>query len=1367
MNTSDKIQPLNLLQPSPELQQDLLNNLSSSKNALQQFNFPKDTITSLSKNCIRQMVQDQKACKGQSFIVQVLQPKDIQLERMKEKSTESNMDQSSNHNQDQEAKNQEEILILTKPPKIIYKNMKTKIGIPKDYELNLAEMFHNENLKIDIDIPRSIINQNLANRDEDELIKESMEHLDVNSTAHPTEEDRTMSQSTLNVQSNSNSPQKNDAKNQSQQRSNQYTSNNNQNRNIQQDSNKCPEYTQEPNQAMKNQSSNQAGDDLVFTPIKALSTFHYDWRIKARIIKKYEKKTWKNQRNEGSLMNIDLMDSFGTQIQATFFRDALIKFGDMIKEGHIYLFSNGQVKLANQKFTSIKNDFCLVFDKQADIKEVPDDTSINQNGYNFVTVKDILTMEKSKVVDIIAVIINPGNLIELQTKAGQNKVKRLITIADDSYMSVNVCFWTESASKFDLLEGNHVVALRGVRVVDFQGKQLNFGDDAQMIKDFDHPRTYQLKKWFENLNSNDIIRSINKSDKESPKKASNKDSTQLVAELLEQLNLNEPEQNSYAKSNKFFTINCNIAYIRNDDKVLYLACPEETCNRKVIEEQPNVYKCEFCNRTYDRCVPTYMLMVKLQDQSDSIYVNFYRELGSQIMAASANEIKRLKDENQHTQISDQFFDSQFKNYQILIKAKQSAVPNQNGSNVSDDNNRTSFYASKILNHSFPSENRELLKRLQLYRSIRDNLNDKVQKLENDLDMQKRLNDTLINRIQLLEEKVIDSRTQSRGNSVVRSNFLNQTAKNKFELNNADFSKQNSVDFRAYQKQSRHQRNMSDIVSQMKKYNQNKLLNMTQYNTNTFNPVVELNSDTFDSNLDEFNCIVKSIETDEEVSDIILNSSEQITLGQNYMGIKGQISHKPKVKGQGIKVPQLNTSGMQINFSRQLNQNLNQSQVANLTEFGQDYFKKKTLYKQVISQNKNNSNSIGGKNQDTRNQKQEYKSLHQANLQKNVQSSNDLKRGILKNKQAANRKSIDAKYQKSPDQNYQRNFEQQTFTEKLIQTLNQKLATFNSQKDQSPTPQQYQSSIVYSSSLQSPLLQSTQNHTAVKQSPETIRQNYLMKRIFSVNEDDTEKQCQEQTFGGQSSLDSQNQSLESSPLTTIGKGSVIHEQKQFNISIDLRNEESKESDQSLYISQEQQTVMHSQVDNLVNAQHSLQGKKVLTSKFPLKSHFDAIRDLKFCFNSNFLVSVSEDCMMKLWDVNKFQSLRPIDDQQIEPVHTFRGHTGPLFSVTSNHSQKPDDNLIYSAGSEGVIRVWRIPDINNYEDKYDKLPKTNGKNYCLGVFSSHKDVVWQLVYHPIDDQLLSVSADGDTYQCKLGSQQSKYASNIIQKPFAWAI
>jgi hypothetical protein len=73
--------------------------------------------------------------------------------------------------------------------------------------------------------------------------------------------------------------------------------------------------------------------------------------------------------------------------------------------------------------------------------------------------------------------------------------------------------------------------------------------------------------------------------------------------------------------------------------------------------------------------------------------------------------------------------------------------------------------------------------------------------------------------------------------------------------------------------------------------------------------------------------------------------------------------------------------------------------------------------------------------------------------------------------------------------------------------------------------------------------------------------------------------------------------------------------------------------------------------------------------------------------------------------------------LEPSYTYRGHTGPLFSLTANNGKIVEDTLIYSAGSEGVIRIWKVPPL--FKDKYGK---SDGKNYCVGVFSSHKDVVW---------------------------------------------
>ena len=44
------------------------------------------------------------------------------------------------------------------------------------------------------------------------------------------------------------------------------------------------------------------------TPIKVLTNNVLDWVIKARITKKYERKTWSNHRGQGYLLNIDLID---------------------------------------------------------------------------------------------------------------------------------------------------------------------------------------------------------------------------------------------------------------------------------------------------------------------------------------------------------------------------------------------------------------------------------------------------------------------------------------------------------------------------------------------------------------------------------------------------------------------------------------------------------------------------------------------------------------------------------------------------------------------------------------------------------------------------------------------------------------------------------------------------------------------------------------------------------------------------------------------------------------------------------------------------------------------------------------------------
>ena len=60
-------------------------------------------------------------------------------------------------------------------------------------------------------------------------------------------------------------------------------------------------------------------------------------------------------------MNVDFKDPQGSEIQATFFKEAADFFEPLIIEDHVYLVSNGLVKKSNKKF--IDNPYTLSFDR--------------------------------------------------------------------------------------------------------------------------------------------------------------------------------------------------------------------------------------------------------------------------------------------------------------------------------------------------------------------------------------------------------------------------------------------------------------------------------------------------------------------------------------------------------------------------------------------------------------------------------------------------------------------------------------------------------------------------------------------------------------------------------------------------------------------------------------------------------------------------------------------------------------------------------------------------------------------------------------------------------------------------------------------
>lgn len=175
-------------------------------------------------------------------------------------------------------------------------------------------------------------------------------------------------------------------------------------------------------------------------PIKALNQFTTDWRFKARILRKPPIREYKNDKGPGKIMKLELVDREGTMIEATMFNEVVDKWMNRTEENKVYIFANGQVKMANKKYTSIKNDFCLTFGNETEIQECNEDNNIQTQGFSFTKIEQIKDLPTLSTIDVIEVIFELSTIVQIRTKTGERD-KLTIVIADDSKFSVPVTLW--------------------------------------------------------------------------------------------------------------------------------------------------------------------------------------------------------------------------------------------------------------------------------------------------------------------------------------------------------------------------------------------------------------------------------------------------------------------------------------------------------------------------------------------------------------------------------------------------------------------------------------------------------------------------------------------------------------------------------------------------------------------------------------------------------------------------------------------------------------------------------------------------------------------------------------------------------------
>ncbi|XP_071946276.1 replication protein A 70 kDa DNA-binding subunit-like [Antedon mediterranea] len=405
-----------------------------------------------------------------------------------------------------------------------------------------------------------------------------------------------------------------------------------------------------------NTPTTPGGTPAVARPIASLTPYQNRWTIKARVTNKTPIRKWNNARGEGQLFSMDLVDQSG-EIRATAFKEQCIKFHDLIQVDKVYMISKCSLKPANKHFTSIDNDYEMSFTYDTVVTPVEEDTEeIPGMLFNFRKIGELENFEKDTILDVIGVVKSTGECSTIMTRNSQEVAKRDIQLVDDSEQIVNLTLWRDQAENFDG-SNNPVMAIKGAKLSDFGGRSLTISSASVMQINPDIPRAHQLKGWYDNVGCSKEMQSISKGGGGGGGGSAN------------WFNLHEVNSQNLGKSEKadYYTMKGTIMFLKKEN-CLYKACPEAECNKKLVDNGDNTYRCEKCSKTCSNYKYRLILSAHIADCHSSLWATCFQDTAEGLLGQKAEYIGKLKEDD------DEAFNALFevarcKSYIFKMRAK--------------------------------------------------------------------------------------------------------------------------------------------------------------------------------------------------------------------------------------------------------------------------------------------------------------------------------------------------------------------------------------------------------------------------------------------------------------------------------------------------------------------------------------------------------------------------------------------------------------------------------------------------------------------------------------------------------------------------
>ncbi|KAK7347349.1 hypothetical protein VNO80_21879 [Phaseolus coccineus] len=378
-------------------------------------------------------------------------------------------------------------------------------------------------------------------------------------------------------------------------------------------------------------------------PLVSLNPYQGNWTIKVSVTSKGNMRTYKNARGEGCVFNVELTDEEGTQIQATMFNDSARKFYDRFVLGKVYYISKGTLKVANKQFKTVQNDYEMTLNENSEVEEVADEASfVPETKFTFVQIDQLGPyVNKSELVDVIGVVKNVSSTMSIRRKSDNESIpKRDITIADETRKTVVVSLWNDLATNtgqelLDIVDKSPVVAIKSLRVGDFQGVSLSTISRSVVLVNPDVPEAKKLRSWYEFEGKDAAMDALGSG-------SSPTSNNGIRSVYTDRVPLSHITSNQSLGDTKpaFFSLKGYISFIKPDQAMWYRAC--KTCNKKVTESIGSGYWCEGCQKSDEQCSLRYIMVARVCDTSGEAFISVFNEEAEKIVGCSADDLDDLK-----------------------------------------------------------------------------------------------------------------------------------------------------------------------------------------------------------------------------------------------------------------------------------------------------------------------------------------------------------------------------------------------------------------------------------------------------------------------------------------------------------------------------------------------------------------------------------------------------------------------------------------------------------------------------------------------------------------------------------------------------